>query len=105
MAASTIPAQAGKGAGSGPRPARAPCSTTKAGPRRGPRSTRCRFARIRSRDDKNGYGLKTVPYRNAGRITVTDQNEDFASMFEASLKAKRIEKGQTIEGTIVAINA
>src|SRR5688500_6376818 len=26
-------------------------------------------------------------------------------MFEASLKAKRIEKGQTIEGTIVAIGA
>ena len=29
--------------------------------------------------------------------------EDFAAMFEASIKAKRIEKGQTIEGTIVAI--
>jgi small subunit ribosomal protein S1 len=30
-------------------------------------------------------------------------SEDFAAMFEASLKAKRIEQGQTIEGTIVAI--
>ena len=29
--------------------------------------------------------------------------EDFAAMFEASLKTKRIEQGQTIEGTIVAI--
>jgi small subunit ribosomal protein S1 len=29
--------------------------------------------------------------------------DDFAAMFEASLKAKRIEKGQTIEGTIVSI--
>src|SRR5262245_12028510 len=29
--------------------------------------------------------------------------EDFAAMFEASFKAKRFEKGQTIEGTIVAI--
>jgi small subunit ribosomal protein S1 len=29
--------------------------------------------------------------------------EDFAAMFEASLKAKRVEQGQTIEGTIVAI--
>ena len=29
--------------------------------------------------------------------------EDFAAMFEASIKAKRVEKGQTIEGTIVAI--
>lgn len=31
------------------------------------------------------------------------ESEDFAAMFEASLKAKRIEQGQTIEGTIVAI--
>ena len=29
--------------------------------------------------------------------------EDFAAMFEASLKAKRVEQGQTVEGTIVAI--
>jgi small subunit ribosomal protein S1 len=29
--------------------------------------------------------------------------EDFATMFEASVKAKRIEKGQTIDGRIVAI--
>ena len=34
---------------------------------------------------------------------MTDPTEDFATMFEASIKAKRIEKGQTIEGTIVAI--
>jgi small subunit ribosomal protein S1 len=34
---------------------------------------------------------------------VSEPDEDFASMFEASLKAKRVEKGQTIEGTIVAI--
>lgn len=32
-----------------------------------------------------------------------NESEDFAAMFEASLKAKRIEQGQTIEGTIVAI--
>src|SRR5688500_14101925 len=31
------------------------------------------------------------------------ESEDFAALFEASLKAKRIEQGQTIEGTIVAI--
>jgi small subunit ribosomal protein S1 len=36
---------------------------------------------------------------------VTDSNEDFAAMFEASLKAKRIEKGQIVEGTVVAIGA
>jgi small subunit ribosomal protein S1 len=34
---------------------------------------------------------------------VSESEEDFAAMFEASLKAKRFEKGQTIEGTIVAI--
>ena len=32
-----------------------------------------------------------------------ESSEDFAAMFEASLKARRFEKGQTIEGTIVAI--
>ena len=34
---------------------------------------------------------------------MTDPNEDFATMFEASQKAKRLEKGQLVEGTIVAI--
>jgi len=34
---------------------------------------------------------------------VSDPTEDFAAMFEASTKAKRVEQGQTIEGTIVAI--
>jgi small subunit ribosomal protein S1 len=36
---------------------------------------------------------------------VTEPTDDFAAMFEASMKAKRFEKGQTIEGTIVAIGA
>jgi small subunit ribosomal protein S1 len=30
-------------------------------------------------------------------------SEDFAAMFEASLKAKRYKEGQTIEGTVVAV--
>jgi small subunit ribosomal protein S1 len=34
---------------------------------------------------------------------VSDPDEDFASMFEASHQAKRVEKGQAVEGTIVAI--
>jgi small subunit ribosomal protein S1 len=34
---------------------------------------------------------------------VSEPEEDFATMFAASQQAKRIEKGQTIEGTIVAI--
>jgi small subunit ribosomal protein S1 len=34
---------------------------------------------------------------------VTEPTEDFAAMFEASVKAKRIEQGQVLDGTIVAI--
>jgi small subunit ribosomal protein S1 len=34
---------------------------------------------------------------------MTDQTEDFAAMFEASIKAKRLREGQTVEGRIVAI--
>ena len=34
---------------------------------------------------------------------MTEPDEDFATLFEASLKARRFERGQTIEGTIVAI--
>ena len=34
---------------------------------------------------------------------MSEPEEDFASMFEASVKATRFERGQTIEGTIVAI--
>jgi small subunit ribosomal protein S1 len=34
---------------------------------------------------------------------VTDSTDDFAALFEASLKAKRVEQGQTVGGTIVAI--
>ncbi len=34
---------------------------------------------------------------------MTDPNEDFAAMLEASLKARAIEQGQTVEGVIVAI--
>jgi small subunit ribosomal protein S1 len=34
---------------------------------------------------------------------VTEPEDDFASMFEASLQARRFEEGQTIEGTIVSI--
>ena len=34
---------------------------------------------------------------------MSEPPDDFAAMFEASIQAKRIEKGQTLEGTIVAI--
>ena len=34
---------------------------------------------------------------------MTEPTEDFATMFAASIQAKRFEKGQTLEGTIVAI--
>jgi len=36
---------------------------------------------------------------------VSEPDEDFASMFEASIKAKRIARGETVEGTIVAIGS
>ena len=36
---------------------------------------------------------------------MSEQEEDFATMFEASVKARRVEQGQTIDGTIVAIGA
>jgi small subunit ribosomal protein S1 len=36
---------------------------------------------------------------------MTEPEEDFAALFEASVKAKQLEKGQTIEGTIVAIGS
>ena len=34
---------------------------------------------------------------------MSEPEDDFATMFEASLKAKQFERGQTIEGTIVAM--
>lgn len=34
---------------------------------------------------------------------MTEGEEDFATLFEASTKAKRFKRGQTIEGTVVAI--
>lgn len=36
---------------------------------------------------------------------MSDQEDDFATLFEASIKATRFETGQTIEGTVVAIGA
>ena len=36
---------------------------------------------------------------------MTEPDEDFASLFEASHQAKHVEKGETVEGTIVAITA
>ena len=34
---------------------------------------------------------------------MSEQEEDFAAMFEASQRARRVTKGQIIDGTIVAI--
>ena len=36
---------------------------------------------------------------------MNEPEEDFATMFETSVKARRVEQGQTIEGTIVAIGS
>src|SRR5689334_15083204 len=47
-----------------------------------------------------------APYNRRSAISdgaaVSEQEEDFATMFEASVKARRFKQGQTIEGTIVA---
>src|SRR5688572_32788968 len=34
---------------------------------------------------------------------LSEQEEDFAAMFEASVKARQFTRGQTVEGTIVSI--
>ena len=34
---------------------------------------------------------------------MSESEEDFATLFEASIKTSRVQKGQTIEGAIVAI--
>src|SRR5438128_9506230 len=36
---------------------------------------------------------------------MTEPTDDFAALFAASTQPKRVERGQTIEGTIVAIGA
>ena len=36
---------------------------------------------------------------------MNDQEEDFATLFEASVKARKFEQGQTVDGVIVAIGA
>jgi ribosomal protein S1 len=36
---------------------------------------------------------------------MSEQDEDFASTFQTSIQAKRVEKGQTIEGTLVGIGS
>ena len=36
-------------------------------------------------------------------VSEPEEEDDFEKMFEASQQARRIEKGRTIEGTIVAI--
>jgi small subunit ribosomal protein S1 len=43
--------------------------------------------------------------RHHQESALSEPDEDFASMFEASIQAKRIDKGQTIDGRIVAIGA
>jgi len=45
-------------------------------------------------------GTRAKPLQESA---VTEPEEDFAAMFEASCQAKRFERGETIEGAIVAI--
>ncbi len=44
------------------------------------------------------------PRRSLAReLAVSDQEEDFATMFEASVKARQFTRGQAVEGSVVAI--
>ena len=43
--------------------------------------------------------------RTNEEYAVSEQEEDFATMFEASVKARRFDRGQTVEGTIVGFGA
>src|SRR5689334_17772875 len=49
---------------------------------------------------------KIAVYSHGDGDPVSEQEEDFATLFEASTaRARRFERGQTIDGTIVAIGA
>src|SRR5215207_376597 len=67
---------------------------------RGSRMSEAKEPRERSGDP--GAPASDRVGESEGRSPSEEEN-DFAALFEASLKAKRFEKGQTIEGTIVAI--
>ena len=41
--------------------------------------------------------------RDSEVLALSEQEEDFAAMFEASVKARQFSRGQTVEGTIVGI--
>src|SRR5688572_9431845 len=47
--------------------------------------------------------LRDALITDGGKPVTEPEEEDFAAMFEASLKARRFEKGQTIEGIVVSI--
>ena len=49
--------------------------------------------------------LSKIPAQDRGQkdLAVSDQEEDFAAMFEASVKARQFTRGQAVEGTVVAI--
>src|SRR6185436_2592885 len=49
------------------------------------------------------YNQEIPPRQQTEGAVVTEPEEDFAAMFEASAKPKRFRRGQTIEGTLVAI--
>ena len=48
-------------------------------------------------------GQHTMGRSHRKERIVTEEDDNFASLFEASLQAKRFDEGQTIQGTIVAI--
>jgi small subunit ribosomal protein S1 len=49
--------------------------------------------------------MQAAKAKRMGHVMSEEPEEDFAAMFEASLQAKPVAKGQTVEGTIVKIGA
>jgi small subunit ribosomal protein S1 len=59
-------------------------------------------ALVRAFREARGWAVASYNHAYEER-PVTEPEEDFATLFAASIQAKRFERGQTIEGTIVAI--
>src|SRR5262245_62118034 len=74
MDASTIRAPAGKAEVSGRRPAPAPCFTTKAGPRRGRRSTKSKCVPIRWRGESMRFRLTIVLVIAVASVSAAQQS-------------------------------
>jgi hypothetical protein len=63
-----------------------------------------KIEQVANRERKRSVHNPRSNGRAVDRKALESSDEDFASTFEASLQPEHFEKGQTIEGTIVAIS-